>query len=148
MFTFCLYNLIVKCYKCIVKDPNEPNSHSVQVTTRCKHNPANMTHRTNVSLLLAHCLRRCSDIKPTFFQCVVFAGSYRFTRALCCFIFIMCHMDHFLVFMFTSDNAQWKLKYVGRYDSLVAPNTTARIGTAMVNVHRSGVCRNVNILIQ
>ena len=36
--------------------------------------PANTTHWNNVGLMLAHRLRRWPNIKPTLFQCVVFAG--------------------------------------------------------------------------
>ena len=36
--------------------------------------PTNTTHWNNVVLLLAHRLRRWPSIKPTLFQCFVFAG--------------------------------------------------------------------------
>ena len=36
--------------------------------------PANTTHWNNVGSMLAHRLRRWLNIKPTLFQCVVFAG--------------------------------------------------------------------------
>ena len=36
--------------------------------------PASTTHWNNVGLMLGHRLRRWPNIKPTLFQCVVFAG--------------------------------------------------------------------------
>ena len=41
----------------------------------CTTSPANTTHRNNVGFILTHRLRRWSNMKPTLFQCVMFAES-------------------------------------------------------------------------
>ena len=46
------------------------------------HIPANTTHWNKVGLMLGHRLRRWPNIKPTWFQCVLFAGWYMASQGI------------------------------------------------------------------
>ena len=53
-----------------------------QICPPIYHTPANERHWNNVGLMLGQRLRRWPNIKPTLFQCVVFARTHRPTTAL------------------------------------------------------------------
>ena len=55
----------------------------IMISSVNRPTPANTTHWNNVGLMLGHRLRRWPNIKPTLFQCVVFAGTWYMDKYHC-----------------------------------------------------------------